>query len=52
MPHILLGARHVPLRQGPLFSSILGQSSSFRPAVPLLPHAVLIRPWQAPRFAL
>lgn len=52
MPHILLGARHVSLRQGPLFSSILGQSSGFKPAVPLLPHAVLIWPWHPPRFAL
>lgn len=52
MPHILLGARHVSLRQGPLFSSILGQSSGFKPAVPLLPHAVLIWPWHPPRFTL
>lgn len=52
MPHVLRGARHVPLRPGPLLSSILGQSSSFKPAVPLLLHAVLIWPWQAPKFAL
>ena len=44
MSHILLGAGHVPLRQGPLFSSILGQSSGFKLVVPLLPHAILIWP--------
>lgn len=52
MPRILLGACHVPLRQGPLFSSIIGQSSGFKPAVPLLPHAVLIWPWNASKFTL